>query len=185
MLQRDVDWINRHFESLNLTPKFTKGRALPSLSSQTLHPRPDRRGDLRGEQAQPDRPAHDQGLRGLHRRHRLRQSPAPRRSQRRARCSAQVDWRKMTLTNSDNYLRLKRSGIELLGVFCTPKHPMIEVAPGHAQQVHHLRRRGRHPRLVQHHLRPLGRQLGIGHDLPFARACAGCSTTSSRASAAA
>jgi phosphatidylserine/phosphatidylglycerophosphate/cardiolipin synthase-like enzyme len=40
-----------------------------------------------------------------------------------------VDWRKMTLTNSDNYVRLKRSGIELLGVFCTPKHPLIEVAP--------------------------------------------------------
>jgi phosphatidylserine/phosphatidylglycerophosphate/cardiolipin synthase-like enzyme len=41
----------------------------------------------------------------------------------------QVDWRKMTLTNSYNYIRLKRSGIELVGVFCTPKHPKIEVAP--------------------------------------------------------
>src|SRR5208283_975560 len=40
-----------------------------------------------------------------------------------------VDWRKMTLTNSDNYARLKRSGIDLLGAFCTPKDPMIEVAP--------------------------------------------------------
>jgi phosphatidylserine/phosphatidylglycerophosphate/cardiolipin synthase-like enzyme len=41
----------------------------------------------------------------------------------------QVDWRKMTLTNSPNYVRLKRSGIELLGVFCNPKHHKIEVAP--------------------------------------------------------
>jgi phosphatidylserine/phosphatidylglycerophosphate/cardiolipin synthase-like enzyme len=40
-----------------------------------------------------------------------------------------VDWRKMTLTNSDNYARLKRSGIDLLGAFCTPQDPMIEVAP--------------------------------------------------------
>jgi hypothetical protein len=36
-----------------------------------------------------------------------------------------VDWRKMTLTNSDNYARLKRSGVDLLGAFCTPKDPMI------------------------------------------------------------
>ena len=35
----------------------------------------------------------------------------------------------MTLTNSHNYARLKRSGIELLGVFCTPKHHLIEVEP--------------------------------------------------------
>ena len=40
-----------------------------------------------------------------------------------------VDWRKMTLTNSDNYARLKRSGVDLLGDFCTPKDPMIEVTP--------------------------------------------------------
>jgi phosphatidylserine/phosphatidylglycerophosphate/cardiolipin synthase-like enzyme len=35
----------------------------------------------------------------------------------------------MTLTNSSNYVRLKRAGIELLGVFCTPHHHLIEVAP--------------------------------------------------------
>ena len=40
-----------------------------------------------------------------------------------------VDWRKMTLTNSDNYARLKRSAVDLLGVFCTPHDPLIEVAP--------------------------------------------------------
>jgi hypothetical protein len=97
----------------------------------------------------------------------------------------QVDWRKMTLTNSDNYLRLKRSGVELLGVFCTPKHPKIEVAPDMHNKFIIFGDARRHPRLVQHHLRPLGRQLGIGHDLPLAGADAGCSTTSSRASAAA
>ena len=40
-----------------------------------------------------------------------------------------VDWRKMTLTNSQSYARLKRSGIELIGVFCSPKHHLIEVEP--------------------------------------------------------
>lgn len=35
----------------------------------------------------------------------------------------------MTLTHSENYLRIKRAGIELLGVFCTPQHSLIEVAP--------------------------------------------------------
>ncbi|MEF8705743.1 MAG: phospholipase D-like domain-containing protein, partial [Candidatus Accumulibacter sp. UW27] len=40
-----------------------------------------------------------------------------------------VDWRKMTLTNSENYARLKRAGIELVGVFCTPHHHLIEVDP--------------------------------------------------------
>ena len=40
-----------------------------------------------------------------------------------------VDWRKMTLTNSDQYLRLKQAKVDLLGVFCTPQDPLIEVAP--------------------------------------------------------
>jgi phosphatidylserine/phosphatidylglycerophosphate/cardiolipin synthase-like enzyme len=40
-----------------------------------------------------------------------------------------VDWRKMTLTNSPNYARLKRAGIELVGVVCTPHHHLIEVDP--------------------------------------------------------
>jgi hypothetical protein len=34
MLQRDVDWINGHFDSLNLTPKFTKG-----LPHHPFHPK--------------------------------------------------------------------------------------------------------------------------------------------------
>lgn len=40
-----------------------------------------------------------------------------------------VDWRKMTLTNNSPYMRLKQAGIELLGLFCTPKHHLIEVEP--------------------------------------------------------
>ena len=40
-----------------------------------------------------------------------------------------VDWRKMTLTNSQNYARLKRARVELVGVFCSPKHHLIEVEP--------------------------------------------------------
>jgi phosphatidylserine/phosphatidylglycerophosphate/cardiolipin synthase-like enzyme len=35
----------------------------------------------------------------------------------------------MTLTNSQNYARLKRTSIELVGVFCTTKHHLIEVEP--------------------------------------------------------
>jgi phosphatidylserine/phosphatidylglycerophosphate/cardiolipin synthase-like enzyme len=40
-----------------------------------------------------------------------------------------VDWRKTTLTRSENYARVKRSGIELLGVFCTPRDSLIELPP--------------------------------------------------------
>jgi phosphatidylserine/phosphatidylglycerophosphate/cardiolipin synthase-like enzyme len=35
----------------------------------------------------------------------------------------------MTLTSNETYARLKRSGLELVGVFCTPKHHLIEVEP--------------------------------------------------------
>jgi hypothetical protein len=126
-LQRDVDWCNQHFKSLQLTPKFTKGQP-----DHPYHPRPyihDRiDATIRRQQEQPDRQqtikvcvdciddtnfinhlihAHWSGVK----------------------VECIVDWRKMTLTNSDNYVRLKRSGIELLGVFCTPKDPLIEVAP--------------------------------------------------------
>jgi hypothetical protein len=35
MLQRDVDWINGNYGSLNVTPKFTKGgcRSIPTTRS--------------------------------------------------------------------------------------------------------------------------------------------------------
>ena len=128
MLQRDVDWINGHFESLNLVPKFTKGAALPSLSSQALHPRSDRRHNCQKHARYPDRlvtikvcvDCIDDTDFVNHLLHAAANGVW---------VQCQVDWRKMTLTNSHNYVRLKRSGIELLGVFCTPKHSKIEVAP--------------------------------------------------------
>ena len=35
----------------------------------------------------------------------------------------------MTMTNSENYARLKRAPLELTGVFCMAKDPLVEVAP--------------------------------------------------------
>ena len=126
-LQRDVDWCNHRFESLHLTPKFTKGQPF-----HPYHPKPYIHAcidaTIRNQRENPHRRqavkvcvdciddtdfinhlihAHSNGVK--------------------VQCI--VDWRKMTLTNSDNYVRLKRSGIELLGVYCTPKDPVIEVAP--------------------------------------------------------
>ena len=126
-LQRDVDWCNHHFESMHLTPKFTKGQPY-----HPYHPKPY---------------IHERIDATIHKQH---ENPHRRQSIKvcvdciddtdfinhlihahwngvNVQCI--VDWRKMTLTNSDNYVRLKRSGIELLGVFCTPKDPSIEVAP--------------------------------------------------------
>ena len=66
-------------------PQVHQGPALPPLPSQALHPRPDRRRHPPAQGAA--RPhAHHQGVRGLHRRHRLHQPPAPRR--RPAACSS-------------------------------------------------------------------------------------------------
>jgi hypothetical protein len=127
MLQRDVDWINGHFDSLNLTPKFTKGVPYhPYHPKRYIHDQID--AVIRKRWAQPDR---------LHTikvcvdciddtdftNHLLHAAATG------VLVQMQVDWRKMTLTNSPNYLNLKKSGIELVGVFCTPKHPKIEVAP--------------------------------------------------------
>jgi phosphatidylserine/phosphatidylglycerophosphate/cardiolipin synthase-like enzyme len=127
MLQRDVDWINSHPYSLNITPKFTKGQPYhPYHPKRYLHEQID--AVIRKRQTQPDR---------LHTikvcvdciddtdfvNHLLHASASG------VLVQIQVDWRKMTLTNSPNYLRLKKAGVELLGVFCTPKHHKIEVAP--------------------------------------------------------
>jgi len=126
-LQRDVDWANQHFESLHLTPKFTKGQPYhPYHPKRYIHDQIDT--TIWKQQVQPDRQqsikvcvdciddadfvnhlihAHFNGVK----------------------VECIVDWRKMALTNSDNYVRLKRSGVALLGVFCTPKDARIEVAP--------------------------------------------------------
>ena len=126
-LQRDVDWCNHHFESLNFTPKFTKGQPYhPFHPKPYIHERID--ATIRRQHEAPHR---RQGIKVCvdciddtdfvsHLIHAHANG---------VRVECIVDWRKMTLTNSENYARLKRSGIELLGVFCTPKDPLIEVAP--------------------------------------------------------
>lgn len=127
ILQRDVDWYNNHFESLHLVPKFTKG-----LPYHPYHPKRFIHDKIDNVIAQKHANPHEWYAikvcvdcidesdfinHLLHAHH--------------AGVEVQciVDWRKMVLTNSDSYARLKRSGIELLGSFCTPKDARIEVAP--------------------------------------------------------
>jgi hypothetical protein len=126
-LQRDVDWINGNFDSLHAVPKFTKGLPHhPYHPKRHIHDQIDE--TIRHKQRAPDQlvtikvcvDCIDDSDFVNHLLHAAANGVW---------VQAQVDWRKMTLTHSDNYLRLKRSGIELLGVFCTPKHPLIEVAP--------------------------------------------------------
>ena len=126
-LQCDADWYNHHIDDLKLTPKFTKG--------QQYHP------------YHPKRYIHDHIDKVIHCR---RQNPQRLctikvsvdciddtdfinhliyASQEGVLVQCIVDWRKMTLTNSDNYARLKCARVELIGVFCTPQHHLIEVEP--------------------------------------------------------
>jgi len=126
-LQCDVDWYNHHFESLNLIPKFTKGQHNhPYHPKRFIHDHIDK--VIHSKRQDPDRLCtikvsvdciddHDFINHLIHA------------SQQRVLVQCIVDWRKMTLTNSQNYAKLKRSGIELLGVFCTPRHHLIEVDP--------------------------------------------------------
>lgn len=126
-LQADVDWYNRHFESLNMIPKFTKGLCgHPYHPKRYIHDKIDL--VVWRKQVNPERDstikvcvdciddtdfinhltfAVTKGIK--------------------VQCI--VDWRKMTLTNSENYVRLKRSGCELLGVFCSSKDSLVEVVP--------------------------------------------------------
>ena len=127
ILQRDVDWYNRNFAALNMIPKFTKGQCHhPYHPKRFIHDQINRL--IRKKQAQPEK---EQAIKVcvdciddtdfvnhlLHARSRG------------INIQCIVDWRKMTLSNSDNYLRLKRSGLELLGVFCSSNHNLVEVAP--------------------------------------------------------
>ena len=127
ILQNDVDWYNRHFEALNMVPKFTKGLcAHPHHPKRFIHDKIDLL--VWKKQQNPEREftikvcvdciddtdfinhlifATNNGIK--------------------VQCI--VDWRKMTLTNSENYVRLKRSGSELLGVFCSSKDNLVEVLP--------------------------------------------------------
>lgn len=124
-LQCDVDWINHHFDSLHLVPKFTKG--------QPNHP------------YHPKRYIHDLIDKVIHNKYEFQDKFCTIKvsvdciddadfinhliyaSQQGVFIQCLVDWRKMTMTNSDNYARLKRAGIELIGVVCSPNHHLIEV----------------------------------------------------------
>jgi hypothetical protein len=126
-LQNDVDWYNHHFESLRLTPKFTKGQQYhPYHPKRFIHDHIDK--VIRCKQEEPRRlctikvsvDCIDDTDFTRHLVHA---------SENGVWVQCIVDWRKMTLTNSPNYARLKSAGIELLGVFCTPHHHLIEVDP--------------------------------------------------------
>ena len=126
-LQQDVDWYNHHFESLNLIPKFTKGQQYhPYHPKRFIHDHIDK--VIMVKRDNPQRlctikvsvDCIDDNDFINHLLHASHQGVW-------VQCI--VDWRKMTLTNSQTYARLKSSGIELIGVFCTPKHHLIEVEP--------------------------------------------------------
>lgn len=126
-LQSDVDWMNHHFESLHLVPKFTKGqpnhpyhpkRYIHDLIDKVIHCKHNDPGRLCTIKVSVDCiddydfanhlvNASEQGVL----------------------VQCLVDWRKMTMTNSHNYARLKRARIELIGVVCSPDHHLIEVEP--------------------------------------------------------
>ena len=126
-LQADVDRYNRDFDALQLVPKFTKGQpAHPYHPKRYIHDRIDQL--IRRQRGQPNGSQTlkvcvdciDDGDFVNHLIYAADNGVA---------VQCVVDWRKMTLTHSDRYLRLKRSKVDLLGVFCTPRDPLIEVAP--------------------------------------------------------
>ncbi len=126
-LQCDVDWINHHFESLELVPKFTKGQPdHPYHPKSYIHHLINK--VMQTKQDDPDRlctvkvsvDCIDDADFVTHLIHASEQGVW-------VQCI--VDWRKMTLTNSNSYARLKRAGIELIGVVCSPDHHLIEVEP--------------------------------------------------------
>eukprot|EP01125_Pyxidicula_operculata_P019979 TRINITY_DN7279_c0_g1_i1.p1 TRINITY_DN7279_c0_g1~~TRINITY_DN7279_c0_g1_i1.p1 ORF type:complete len:544 (+),score=90.63 TRINITY_DN7279_c0_g1_i1:43-1674(+) len=129
-LQEDVYWIQNHYNDLNVKPYFTKGRLndhdhpkhyIHHHIDQVIQKKQKDPSSFRTIKVSVDDIddkdfinhliyAHQQGVF--------------------VQCI--VDWRKMMLTNSQDYVNLKRSGIELLGVICTTtdkesKH--IEVEP--------------------------------------------------------
>ena len=126
-LQTDTNWYNHHFHSLHLTPKFTKGQQHhPFHPKRFIHDHIDK--VIRSKREQPNRfctikvsvDCIDDTDFTQHLVHASKNGVW-------VQCI--VDWRKMTLTNSPNYARLKRANLELVGVFCTPQHHLIEVDP--------------------------------------------------------
>ncbi|KAF3983606.1 MAG: phosphatidylserine/phosphatidylglycerophosphate/cardiolipin synthase family protein [Methylococcales symbiont of Hymedesmia sp. n. MRB-2018] len=126
-LQSDVDWINHHFDSMELIPKFTKGQPthpyhpksyIHHLIDKVMQTKWDDHSRLCTIKVSVD--CIDDADFVSHLIHASEQGVW-------VQCI--VDWRKMTLTNSQSYARLKRAGIELIGVVCSPKHDLIEVEP--------------------------------------------------------
>ncbi len=126
-LQSDADWYNQHFDALQLVPKFTKGQVNhPFHPKRYIHDLID--NVIRSKRETPSRlctvkvsvDCIDDGDFINHLIHASQQGVL---------VQCLVDWRKMTLTNSPHYARLKRARVELLGIFCTPKHHLIEVEP--------------------------------------------------------
>lgn len=126
LLQRDVDWYNHHFDALRVVPKFTKGtpghpfhpkRAIHDLIDHVVRLYRERRGGGRGIEVCVDCIDDADFVNHLIF---AREAGVP--------VQCVVDWRKAMLTDSDNYARLKRSRVELVGVFCIQHHPSIEVA---------------------------------------------------------
>ncbi len=126
-LQNDVSWYDRHFEALQITPKFTKGLINhPYHPKHFIHHHIDK--VIRVKWANPERLCtvkvsvdciDDKDFIN----HLIYAS------QQGVLVQCLVDWRKMTLTHSPHYARLKQARLELIGVFCTPKHHLIEVEP--------------------------------------------------------
>ncbi len=126
-LQADVDWYNHNFESLNLIPKFTKGQQHhPYHPKRFIHDHIDKVIDAK--RRDPGRfctikvsvDCIDDNDFVNHLIYAFNQGVW-------VQCI--VDWRKMTMTNSHTYAKLKQTKIELIGVFCTTRHHLIEVEP--------------------------------------------------------
>ncbi len=126
-LQSDVDWYNQHFDALQLIPKFTKGQLNhPFHPKRYLHDLIDK--VIRSKWLEPERLCTIKvSVDCIDDRDFINHLIYA--SQQQVLVQCLVDWRKMTLTNSVNYARLKRARIELIGVFCTPQHHLIEVEP--------------------------------------------------------
>ncbi len=126
-LQSDVDWYNQHFDALQLIPKFTKGQLNhPFHPKRYLHDLIDK--VIRSKWLEPERLCTIKvSVDCIDDRDFINHLIYA--SQQQVLVQCLVDWRKMTLTNSINYARLKRARIELIGVFCTPQHHLIEVEP--------------------------------------------------------
>lgn len=126
IMQRDSDWFNNKIDDLQITPKFTKGNpGHPFHPQHYIHQKIDKTIEKKRQDSA-----------GFYTikvcidciddtnfvNHLIYASEND------VHVQCIVDWRKMTLTNSLNYNRLKHSRIELIGIFCSAV-TAVEVAP--------------------------------------------------------